>query len=150
VQTANVWIDRSGQAKEFHVHLDTYSPEIVEEATRWLDDVAYALMHDETAQKEPPRTWCEKVCGHFADCRGLDTDVEGLITDPSLLTAVDIYNEGTELEKLGKRMKDEAKATLAGVRGSTGEFSVRWTKVGPSEVSFTRGAHERLNIQRVK
>jgi len=150
-KTANVWIDRSGATRQLHVHMDTYDPDIVMAATIWLDDVVYAWQNNEAARKEPPRTWCEKVCGHFADCRGMDSDVEGLITDPVTLTAVAMYQEGLALERQGKALKKEARPELEGVRGNTGEWSIRWTHVNGTHVeAFDKAAFDRLNISKMR
>lgn len=155
VKTYNVWFDRSGRTKQCYVHMDTFNPEVVAAATMWLDDVVYAWKHGEEAHKEPPRQWCQKVCGHFEDCRLFDTDVSGLITDPEILAAIEAHQEGLALEKRGKQMKKEATAALTGVegyaRGSDGpQFQVRWTRVNESQVNFVRKPYDRLTITKVK
>lgn len=155
VKTYNIWFDRSGRTKQSFVHMDTYNPEIVAAATMWLDDVVYAWKHGEEAHKEPPRAWCQKVCGHFTDCRLFDSDVSGLITDPDITAALALHQEGLAMEKRGKAMKKEATAALEGVegyaRGEDGvQFQVRWTRVGPSQVSFTRKPYDRLTVTKVK
>lgn len=146
VKTANIWIDRSGRTKEVHVDEDVFSQDIVDEAAMWLDDVVYAHLHGEQAMKGQPREWCAKACGHFATCRALDTDVDDLLLDPAVVEAAKLYRDGLELEKQGARMKDEAKAALAGVKGNTPEFSIRWTHVNASQVNFVRQAYERLSV----
>lgn len=150
VRTANVWVDRSGKTKELHVHMDMYSPDIVAEATRWLDEVVYAHLHGQEARKEPPRQMCEKVCGHFLDCRAHDTDIEGLITDPEQLAAVTLYKDGMKLAKVAAKMKEEGKAALEGVRGYTDEYAVRWTWINGTHVDFDRAGYNRLDITKVK
>lgn len=151
VRTANVWIDRSGRTKEVHVQMDLYSPEVVAEATDWLDEVVYAHLHGQTARKEPPRSWCFAACGFADECRMYDSDVEGLITDPTTVTAIGVYAEGHALEKEGKRLKDEAKGHLIGVSGYTHDFQVRWTSVLPSTVpEYVRAGYQRLSLQPVK
>lgn len=150
-KTYNVWVDRSGRTKKLFVHMDDYSEDIVAAAGRWLDDVVYAHRMGEPARKEPPRTWCEKVCGHFYDCRLFDSDVSGLITDPNLITAVEVYREGAELARTGAGMKREATGALAGVngwlRGADQNYQVRWTWINPSD---TRKGYWRLNIATMK
>ena len=44
-------------------------------------------------------------------------------------------------------MKDEAKAALKNVEGSTGEFSIRWVKVSGGYVAYERPPYERLDIR---
>lgn len=149
VKTGNVWIDRSGAEKRLVVHLDVFSEEIVAEAGLWLDDVYYAWEHDEPAEKEPPRSWCERACGHFSDCRGIDSDVTGLIDDPWMLAAVQQHQEALAMERKAKQMKEEAKETLRGVTGNTGELQVRWIHVNNAQYTTTRAAHSRLSITRL-
>lgn len=60
--TANVWIDRSGSTKHFHVQMDNYSEDVVAEGARWLDEVYYSHDHQLRYQKEPPRQWCAVAC----------------------------------------------------------------------------------------
>lgn len=151
VKVANVWMDRACDDKRFHVHMEPLSLDLVEEAARWLDEVVYAFENDQEARKEPPREVCQVTCGFFKVCRAYDTDVEGLLTDDSVLAAVSMYDEGRDLEKEGKRLKDQAKAALDGVSGSTGEFTVRWVWVNEGMVpSFRRNGYNRLDLRRIK
>lgn len=145
-----MWFDRSGDETYPYVHMESFSPDVVAQAGMFVDDLVYAYLHDEAARKEPPREVCAKTCGHFADCRALDTDVQGLLTDPDTLTAVDLYREGIALEKQGRVMKDQAKAALIDVSGSTGKFTVRWVHVGGAHVEFDRRPSDRLDIKEMK
>lgn len=147
VKVANVWFDRAGDDTYPYVHMEHFDPGIVAQAGMFVDDLVYAYLHSEAARKEPPREMCAKVCGHFADCRALDTDVEGLLTSQEVLTAVDLYREGIALEKEGKRMKDQAKAALIDVSGSTGKFQIRWVHVNGSHVEFDRKPSDRLDVK---
>lgn len=149
VKVANFWLDRGAVDKEPHVHMEHYDEGQVIAAGQWLDDVVYAYLQGEEARKEPPRELCAVACGFYTVCRAYDTDVQGLIRDEEALSAVALYREGIEMEKQGKRLKDEAKQHLVGVQGSTGEFMVRWVHVNASEVSFTRDPYEKLDIRAV-
>ena len=150
VKVANVWFDRSGDETYPYVHIEPFSADMVAQAGMFVDDLVYAYLHDEAARKEPPREMCAKVCGHFPDCRALDTDVEGLLTDPEVLTAIDLYREGIALEKQAKVMKDQAKAALIDVSGSTGKFTVRWVHVNGAHISFDRKPSDRLDVKPMK
>lgn len=151
VRVANVWMDRAGDEHRVHVQMEPFDQRIVDEAGEWVDEVVYAYLHNEEARKEPPREMCAKVCGHFSTCRGLETDVSGLLTDRDTLTAIDIYTEGARLEREGKKLKDQAKANLTGMTGSTGTFNLRWTWVNESEVpAFTRSGYYRLDLKPIK
>lgn len=150
VQVANVWIDRAGDERECHVHMEKYNPDVVQAAGWWLDDVIYAYLHSEEARKEPPREMCEKVCGFYATCRAMDTDVQGLLTDDGVLAAVDMYREASDLERAARLLKDQAKSHLGGITGSTGEYAVRWVHVNEAEVNYVRGGYDRLDVRKVK
>lgn len=150
IQVGNLWIDRSGTERELLVRLEPLDPEVRIDATQWLDDVVYHWQHGEEAQKQPPREMCAKACGFFSVCRAYDTDVTGLLTDPEILTAVDLYKEGGAMEREGKKLKEQAKGVLAGVEGSTREFSVRWVHVNESNVQFVRAPYDKLQITKVK
>lgn len=147
--TANLWVDRSGRTKEFHVQRDQFSWNVIEQAAQWLDEVVYSHKFNQIARKEPPRELCAVSCGYYADCRALDTDVSGLITDPDQLVAVDLYREGSVLESKGRMMKSEAKNSLVGVNGSTGQFNVRWTWVNPGHVSYDREGYSKLTLSKM-
>jgi hypothetical protein len=150
VVVANVWIDRAGDYTDLYVHAEQYDSEVVQQATWWLDEVSYSFVNNEEARKEPPREMCQAVCGFYKTCRALDTDVEGLLSDDTVLAAVDMYQEGIQLEKRGRQLKDEAKANLSGITGSTGEFTVRWTHVNAGHVEYDRKSYEKLDIRRLK
>ena len=151
VKVGNVWLDRSGVEREVHVELEPYDEAVVEEAARWLDDVIYAYLQGEEARKEPPREVCAATCGFFSTCRALDTDVEGLLTDPVVTEAVKMYREGLDLEKQGKALKKESKVALTDISGSTGKYTVRWIHVNETEVPATkRAAYSRLDIRAIK
>jgi hypothetical protein len=151
VRVGNIWIDRSGKERRVHVQTEPFSDAVLEDAARWLDETVYAFKHKQEAQKEPPREVCFATCGFYDTCRGLETDVEGLIRDPWALEAIRMYRQGHETERSGKAMKDEAKASLIGVEGSDGEFSLRWVEVGEVKVEgFVRAPHRRIDLKPVK
>lgn len=151
VRVANVWFDRAADDRYAYCHMEPFSHDMVQQATWWLDDVVYAFKHHQEARKEPPREMCFKVCGFARDCRGADIgDEQGLITDPDLVGSIHTYADGLALERAGRRLKDQAKAGLGGVHGSTGEYAVSWTHVNEAEVSYTRDPYDRLNVRRVK
>lgn len=151
VKVGNIWLDRSGKSKRLHVQTEPFDMEVVEAAARWVDEVIYAVVNRTDAQKEPPREVCYATCGFYRVCREPETDVRGLIQDPWILEAVRLYAEGGQIAKQGNAMKDEAKAHLMGVTGSTGEYSVRWIEVDEVTVKETkRAAHRRLDVRKIK
>lgn len=149
VRVGNVWHDRSAQEKQLHVQIEPYDENIVQEATRWLDDVVYAYLRGEPARKEPQRAFCEGYCPHFSTCRVDDTDVEGLIDDPEVVTAVDMLQEARAMESEAKRLKNQAQIALKGVSGSTGKYLVRWVVVNGGVVSYNREPYMRLDVRKV-
>ncbi len=150
VQTANIWFDRSGAEHEALAHMDTYNPDIIKAAAAWVDDVVYAVRHNEQAQREPAREFCERYCTRYTACRAHHTDVTGLLTDPDVLAAVDLYKEAGKLESQAKHMRTEAQIELKGIQGSTGEFAVRWVHIPEGDVAYHRRAFQRLSISKVR
>lgn len=150
VRVGNVWHDRSAGERSFHVETEPLDMAVIEEMTEWLDNAVYYFNVGEEAPKEPHRNVCEVACGFYSVCRLYDTDVEGLITQPDLLDAVALHEEGKELKKVGTQMQEEAKTILANVRGSTGEYTVRWIDVpgGETKPGYRRG-YSKLEIKRL-
>lgn len=146
VMVANVWIDRSGVSRECYVDIEPFDWDLVAEASRFVDDVVYAHLNGEQAEKDPPRDMCRKVCGHFEDCRGYELP-SGLIEDPWVIEAAKMYDEGRTMASTGNRLKKEAKAALQYTDGTTGEFAVRWTRVPATD---TRGGYDKLSVTRLK
>lgn len=147
---ALVFIDRSGRDPRPHVWMSMLDMQVIEEAEQRLDDVVYAVMHDEEAPRDEPAAWCQVACPFFSKCRGATTDVSGLITDEGALLAVKNYEEGKRMAREAERLKDEAKRDLVGVEGSTGTHLVRWTHVNESEVpAFTRKAYAKIDIRKL-
>lgn len=151
VQVGNIWVDRSGETKRVHVQIEPYSEEVVRHAAEWLDGVVYAYLNGEEAEKQPPREMCAKTCGFFRECRGYDTDVEGRLTDPEVLTSVQMLTEARALTAKANLLKKEATANLKGVSGMTATHSVRWVHVNESPIQpGTRSAYDRLDIKELK
>lgn len=150
VVVGNIWFDRSAEESKPYIQSENYDERVVQAATMWVDDVVYAYLHGEEARKEPPIQMCAKTCGFYLDCRAGQGGPSGLIDDPEELAAVSMYNEGTELERQGKRLKNQAKVALNGVEGSTGHYQVSWSKVGASEVSYHRDPYLRLNVRKIR
>jgi len=150
VRVSNIWFDRAGDDREPYVHEEPYDERVVEAATAWLDDVVYAFQHGEEARKEPPIQMCEKACGFFLDCRAGRGGPQGLIEDPDLLAAVEMQREAMELERRARRLKDEAKAALKGIEGSTGAYTVKWVKIGGGHVSYDRTPYEKLDVRPIR
>jgi hypothetical protein len=133
------------------VWTEPFSEAVVAEADEFIGDAVYALRNGEEAMKEPPRDWCAAACGFYQACRADDTDVAGLIEDPVVVAAVDVYAEAQAAIKAAEINKKAAVASLAGVAGFTKDFSIRWITVGESDVpAHIRAGYERIDIRRRK
>jgi len=148
-----VFVDRSGRDDLPVVFEGPLNHEVIATIDARLEDVMYAVQYDlNSAPRDEPFDWCQKVCPMFSSCRGADEHrVVGLITDEDVITATKLYREGQDLKKSGERLMDESKQTLLGVSGSTGEWEVSWTHVPETPIrAFVRAGYDRLTLKRVK
>lgn len=145
----DVYFDRSGAQDECYSFGWFYDPAVLLEIDDWIHDVKYAVVNNTEASKDKPREWCWSYCEYATLCRGNDTDVEGLIEDPEILSAVNLYAEGLALEKVAKKKKDTAKLAIPSqLSGSTGTHNVRWVEIGPTVVAeSTRAGYRKLDIR---
>lgn len=147
---ALVYIDRSGKETKPHVEVWRYDPRLLDPINEWVSDVLYAIEYDEEASRDKPREFCYAACPYARSCRGMDTDVVGLITDEEQLLAVKAYLEAAHRAKNAENDKKSASDALAGVTGSTGEHHVRWVHVNETTVeSFTKRGYDRIDIRPV-
>ena len=149
----NAFLDRSGKDENIITDTEPWDPTLTDEIDSWVTDVTYAVMQNQDASRDIPSAVCERICSYFTACRGglAINDGGEQISDPGLLSAVDMYTEARNMEKVARQMKDEAGAMLAGVNGSTGSWQVRWVEVQPSRVeAFDKQAYTRLDIRKVR
>lgn len=135
VIVGNIYLDRSGAQTEPLVYTEVFDDTITDEVDTWISDVIYAVKSGEDSARDIPAAVCEKICEFFTVCRGglEDSDSDGPITDSELVAAVDMYVDGRDKESLGRQMKKEASARLAGVSGVTSTHQVRWVQVQGNE-----------------
>ncbi len=146
----DVYFDRSGKDVIPHAVMHLYTEDVITFIDEWVNDVKYAVMHGEDASRDMPREWCWSYCEYATACRGHDTDVEGLLEDPDILAAVEMWEEVKDLKAQAKKKEAAFKRTLDGVTGSTGTYNVRWTEVGPVEMkASTRSGYKKLSITKV-
>ena len=143
----DVYFDRSGRDVIPYGVAHLYRESVVDMIREWIDDVNYAVINHEDASRDMDRDWCYKYCEYATHCRGLDTDVSGLITDPEVLQKVELYVEANEMEAEGKRRKKLLKPMLQGINGSTGTHMVREIHTNEAHIEFTRAASTRLDIR---
>jgi hypothetical protein len=145
-----VYIDRSGNDPEPVVKQVDVTDALIQEADEFVGDAILAVVDGNEAQRDRPYEWCQIACPFFFNCRGSDEmHAEGLLTDPDVLTAAAAYTQGLAMEKEGKRLKDGARGTLEGVAGSTGTHVLSWTHVNPSEIAYTRGGYDKINLRKI-
>lgn len=145
---ALAYYDRSGVEQAPHIVSWEWDQSIFDAAIEWLNDVVYALTQGEEASKDKPRDWCYSFCPFATACRGGDTDVEGLIEDETIVTAIDLYKDALARETAAKRDKDTAKKELVGVGGRTKDWVLRWVHIGESEIKAgTRRAYDKIDIR---
>jgi PD-(D/E)XK nuclease superfamily len=155
---ALVYYDRSGKEEEPFVVEWKFDEAILDEAQRWLSDVFYAVMYesgdgaDTRHLKDKPRTFCQSYCPYFTACRGPETDVEGLLEEPDILAAIEVYDEAKRDAAEAERRKKSAAAALTGISGHTVDgLTLRWIHINESVIpSTTRRAHERIDLRRRK
>lgn len=149
----NIYFDRSGKEPEPYVLTEEFDPTLTHDIDAWVGDVIYAVKNGEDASRDVAAAVCERICEFYTVCRGGLEIHEGgePITDEETVNAVDMYLEGDTLEKQGKRIKDQAKARLVGVNGTTSTALVRWVRVNPTVVPETqRSGYDRLDVRRLK
>lgn len=145
----DVFFDRSGRDVIPYGVFHVYSDDVITFINEWVNDVIYAVLRNEDAEKEMPRDWCASWCEYYSVCRGLDTDVQGLIEDPEVLQAAALYREYTKTETAAKKAKALLKPTLEGVNGSTGTLLVRNTWVDGSDVAYSRSGYNKIEVRDV-
>jgi hypothetical protein len=148
----NVYLDRSGEEWMPYVTSDPFDPLLTMGISEWIDDVIYAVTNRESASRDIAAPVCEKICEYFTVCRGgLPVADNVLIEDEGLLTAIEMYVEGRDLENAGKRMKSQAATELSGISGTSRDWQVRWTTVGESDVpGYTRKSYEKIDVRKVR
>jgi len=145
----DVYFDRSGAQDEAYSFGWFYDPAVLNEIDDWIHDVKYAVVNNTEALKEKPREWCWSYCEYATLCRGNDTDAEGLIEDPEILTAINTYQQEAEKEREAKKAKEIAKLHIPmEVKGSTGTHNARWVYRNPTEVKAgTRAGYWMLDVR---
>lgn len=145
----DVFFDRSGRDVIPHGVFHLYSESVVDFINEWVNDVIYAVLRGEDAEREMPRAWCFSWCEYASVCRAGDTDVEGLIEDPEVIQAATLYREYTKIETDAKKKKDLLKPALEGVNGSTGTLLIRNTVIEGSDIAYHRAGYTKIEVRDV-
>jgi hypothetical protein len=152
VLVGNIYFDRSGSEPEPYVLIEELDYTLIDEIDSWVQDVIYAVTHNEDASRDVASPVCERICEFFTVCRGgLDVQEDGiLITDGELLSAIETYVQAADQAREADALKRAAKKKLEGVNGSTGDYQVRWVEVQPSYIEATeRAGYMRMDIRKV-
>ena len=153
VYVGNLYIDRSGKEPEPYLIIEPMDAALTDQIDSWIQDVIYAVKHNEDASRDIPAPVCERICPYFTTCRGALEVYDGteMITDPVLLDALDMYLEGRELEGRGSDMKKAAQQQLVGINGRSTTHQVRWVEVQPTVVSsFEKAGYMRMDVRKVR
>ena len=145
----DAYFDRSGSQHEAYSFGWWYDPAVLNEIDDWIHDVKYAVINEKEGSKDKPREWCWNWCEYATLCRGNDTDAEGLIEDPEILSTVNLYAEAQKAETAAKKLKESLKPNIpADLSGTTGTHTVRWVEVGPTVVKEQhRAGFRKLDIR---
>jgi len=150
IYVGNVYFDRSGKFPEPVVFVEEMDNTLTSEIDQWVEDVIYAVKHDQDASRDVAAPVCEKICEFFTVCRGsLEVhDGQEVIRDDYLLSAIDMYVSGRTMENQGKQMKKEAGEILTSINGVTPTHQIRWVHVnGGSMKAYERASYERLDVR---
>lgn len=153
VYVGNWYIDRSGKEPTPLLLLEPMDHTLTNEIDSWAQDVIYAVKQGEDAARDVAPAVCERICQFFTACRGALDVLDGTerITDPTLLSAVDMYVEGRDLEKQAAAMKKEAQQVLLNVNGTTSDYQVRWVEVQPTKVeAFDKTGYMRMDVRKLR
>lgn len=152
VYVGNIYIDRSGEESEPYVVIEEMDPLLTDEINQWVDDVIYAVAHNEDASRDVAAPVCERICEFYTVCRGdLPVSENDFIDTPDIQEAVVQYVEGRDMEAAGKKMKDQAKSLLTGLNGIAAGYQVRTTQIPESDVpGYTRAASIRLDVRKMR
>lgn len=152
VYVANVYFDRSGGEMTPHIEMEEVDWSLADQIASWVDDVIYAVQHNEDAPRDKPAAVCEKICEFYTVCRGgLPADDTEFIDDPEVLAAVDMYVAARETKKVADQEMDAAKAVLTGLNASTGKWQIRTTHVAPSErKAYSMKGYDKVEVVAVR
>jgi hypothetical protein len=152
VIVGNLYLDRSGGEADGLLVWEEFDPLLTTEIDQWIEDVQYAVIHNEDASRDVAAPVCEKICEYFTACRGdLPVSENEVLDKPEIIEAVTLYVEGRDLEKRAKQMKSEAQATLSGLNGLVAGWQVRTTEVSESDIpGYTRAGYTKIDVRKAR
>jgi hypothetical protein len=130
----NVVVDRSGKIPHYFTYQEPFDMSVIHEADAWLNDVMYAVKHEETAAQDIEGHLCKQTCAFFTRCRGTDITL-GVISTPQLVRAVDEYAEAHRAEQHAKAIKKALREQVLNVNGRTAQNKITTTKVNANNGS---------------
>jgi len=148
VFVANVYIDRSGNIEMPLSEVQEMDFGLDDEITQWVEDVKYAVLHNEDASRDIAAPICQKICEFYTVCRGgLPMSDSDVYTDPDILNAVTMYVEGREMAKEGESQRKAAAKFLSGINGVADGWQIRSTEVDATDVpGFYRRGYTKVDV----
>jgi len=131
------YLDRSGRDElPFVVELP-FDETNVRFSDAFIEDIIYAVKHNEEASKDWPREMCRRFCQFYFSCRRDDTPSGRIEGEPA--AAAGVYVEANEAIKKWTAVKEGARQHLDGVEGVTDDgVVVRWVEIMREEGPFQR------------
>jgi hypothetical protein len=145
----DVFFDRSGRNVIPYGVAHIYREEVIDQINEWVNDVIYAVINKEDASRDPSRDFCFKYCEYATHCRGLDTDVQGLIEDPEQVQLIETYKDLSAIKSEAEKKMKTLAPMITVESGSTGKWNVRRTWINEGEVHYTRPGYFKLDIRAV-
>src|SRR5690606_10714586 len=145
-----VYADRSGHEVRPLVHTVTVDDALLLEIDEWIGDTIYAAQHNEEAPRDMPFDWCRKSCPFFLSCRGDTILGSGLIEDPEVVRAAEVYMEASKKIRELELARGQARNVLEGESGTIPRLgiSVSWTEINASEpFTVIRKPYRKINIR---
>jgi hypothetical protein len=153
VYVGNVYLDRSGKDPIPYVTIEILDETLDDEIASWVDDVIYAHVNNEDANRDIAAPVCEKICEHFTACRGAlpVSDDMSVFSDGHILQAIDMYVESRDMAKKYEAQRRAAAKELLGLNGIGGGFQVRTTHVNASTVAESyRQGYDKVDVVEVR
>lgn len=136
------YIDRSGREETPFVVEIPFNEENIRFSEAFIDDIIYAVKHNEQASKDWPREMCRRFCQFYQSCRTDDDPTEPITGDAAL--AADVYLASNAVIKAENAVKEGARQQLLGVHGVTESGTVvRWT-----EIINDDGVTQRIDVRK--
>ena len=131
------YLDRSGRTETPLVYEIAFNEEHIRYSDAFIEDIIYAVKHNEQASRDWPREMCRRFCQFYFSCRPDDTP-DGRIEGDAAVAARVYAETNSEIKKLTE-VKEGARQHLDDVEGVTDDgVVVRWVEIMREEGPFRR------------